>query len=615
MFVKRASAHYAREDDAEGLGEELTVFGEERPLSSGGTSGIASFAAGPTEDNSTLKRLRGWSVSRSPFESEFSPPLLQQTLQKSTPAIGRPSSTGRQGSIASTTASSGSFHASSGSYSAPSPKPSTAPIVLPQLERTYTGSSLSNREYDLEEVQQAVTKAQKAYADGHISEGAKGFETALSMSNTSQEAEDVGLDAFTIAEQWGALRLQNGEWEGIEAVLRTLFDRVGHDNSARLIEFHQKYNRAMLKKACELFRAEKYSVARKICKIVSGILDRLVEAGFDIVAMKVEVNFAWASILLHDSGSDKAIGLLAPILDIVPTCPEEVFNIAKAHDMIARAYFLKRDYKTALTHAETAFNSALESSQRATRLKQESAHLLSDIHTALGDKTTAKKYKESLPEGYLTFLWNPHDIYTFRLQQFLVRPTLSTALSMKDRTTLRFLLSWDTPQENSRDESWIHTLARKDEAQALSLLLSRQDTNVNARMRTTGSTALHLACAYTSSLALPHLLSHPKIDPNALDTKGRTPLHALFSRSPSASAAQTTILHKLLAMPNIRINLQDEEGMTPLHEAFKRGNVEAIRVLLARREVELGLRDRVGRLAVEEAGSERIRAEYEGYFR
>lgn len=56
-----------------------------------------------------------------------------------------------------------------------------------------------------------------------------------------------------------------------------------------------------------------------------------------------------------------------------------------------------------------------------------------------------------------------------------------------------------------------------------------------------------------------------------------------------------TFLTILLRHPNISVNLQDyESGYTALHRALFAGNIKAARDLLARHDIDLGVKDMEG---------------------
>lgn len=93
------------------------------------------------------------------------------------------------------------------------------------------------------------------------------------------------------------------------------------------------------------------------------------------------------------------------------------------------------------------------------------------------------------------------------------------------------------------------------------------------------------------SWSLNHLASSPKKpDPNVRDPSGRTVLHLVCSTADDTRSYD--YLSTLLHHPLININLPDyESGWTPLHRALWVGNLRAARELMARGDVDMGVKD------------------------
>ena len=89
------------------------------------------------------------------------------------------------------------------------------------------------------------------------------------------------------------------------------------------------------------------------------------------------------------------------------------------------------------------------------------------------------------------------------------------------------------------------------------------------------------------------LLSHPRIDVNAKDIHLDTALHLVFSNE--------AILHKLLATPGLLLNEKNSTGETPIMSAARRGWVGAVKLMAAKEQVDLDVRDIEGR-SLEEMG-------------
>lgn len=81
-----------------------------------------------------------------------------------------------------------------------------------------------------------------------------------------------------------------------------------------------------------------------------------------------------------------------------------------------------------------------------------------------------------------------------------------------------------------------------------------------------------------------------KPDPNIKDSLGRTVLHLVCSTVDDPKSFD--YLSILLNNPYINVNIQDNEsGWTPLHRAMWCGNLRAARDLMARGEIDLGIKD------------------------
>ena len=111
----------------------------------------------------------------------------------------------------------------------------------------------------------------------------------------------------------------------------------------------------------------------------------------------------------------------------------------------------------------------------------------------------------------------------------------------------------------------------------------------------TGETPLHMAARYTRADAAKRLLD-AGANPNALDLKGRTPLHA------AVAADARGVFEILLRHRVTNLNAQDELGFTPLIVAVK-NSVEDMIEELIRAEANLDIQDAKGKTALHWAAS------------
>ncbi|CEI62578.1 hypothetical protein FVEN_g5114 [Fusarium venenatum] len=109
-------------------------------------------------------------------------------------------------------------------------------------------------------------------------------------------------------------------------------------------------------------------------------------------------------------------------------------------------------------------------------------------------------------------------------------------------------------------------------------VLLKNGANVNARDRH-GRTCLHLISSITWTLppmdAVFRLLDLHKIEPNARDYVGNTPLHYLYQ-------AERAALSPFLKQFSVDLNAKNHKGETPLHHASQMGTIHFVRTLLER---------------------------------
>ena len=91
------------------------------------------------------------------------------------------------------------------------------------------------------------------------------------------------------------------------------------------------------------------------------------------------------------------------------------------------------------------------------------------------------------------------------------------------------------------------------------------------------------------------LLSHPRIDVNVKNTNLGTALHQ------ACVSFNEAILHKILATPGLLLNEKNSRGETPIMIAVRFGRVGAVKLMVAKEQVDLDVKDNEGR-SLEEMG-------------
>ena len=117
--------------------------------------------------------------------------------------------------------------------------------------------------------------------------------------------------------------------------------------------------------------------------------------------------------------------------------------------------------------------------------------------------------------------------------------------------------------------------AKKGDLEGIRKALAEEGADVNA-CDEEKTTALHWAATNGSQEVCELLLAHERINPDAQDIYQRSPLHI------AAGIGNLGIMQALLAHPRCNPELPSHDGGTALHLAARRGQHEAIEVLLTR---------------------------------
>ena len=128
----------------------------------------------------------------------------------------------------------------------------------------------------------------------------------------------------------------------------------------------------------------------------------------------------------------------------------------------------------------------------------------------------------------------------------------------------------------------------KKHVSILRQLLKQPSVDVNLADNA-GWTALHVATYNGNIEAARLLLADPRVDVNSQDAQH---LAVLTYAARECSENHLSILRLLLEHPSIDVNLACNEGVNALYLAVSKGNIEAVKVLLADQRVDVNCRDK-----------------------
>jgi len=116
-------------------------------------------------------------------------------------------------------------------------------------------------------------------------------------------------------------------------------------------------------------------------------------------------------------------------------------------------------------------------------------------------------------------------------------------------------------------------------------------------------TPLHKAARSWSAEGVRLLLENGKADANAVNCKGRTPLHRVFEAHQTTFSTQKCngrfawkgeVVRELLKADGIIVSMADSEGFTPLHLAMEKEESAAVDMLLDTGKVDIDVRNHSG---------------------
>lgn len=140
----------------------------------------------------------------------------------------------------------------------------------------------------------------------------------------------------------------------------------------------------------------------------------------------------------------------------------------------------------------------------------------------------------------------------------------------------------DVNRADNLGKTPLYIACKYEQVEIVKWLLQRDGIDVN-RADKLGDTPLHVACGLSNIDIVKILLSTDKINVNAANSKGVTPL----LESCKDDEDTVHIVSVLLKNVNININQTDNEACSPLWWACYKGNVNVVKMLLSRSEIDV----------------------------
>ena len=177
-------------------------------------------------------------------------------------------------------------------------------------------------------------------------------------------------------------------------------------------------------------------------------------------------------------------------------------------------------------------------------------------------------------------------------------PLLQYALQSASSNSTPFLLRLPGADVNTTHHflgsSLLEIAVGKDDRRGVDFLLKQRGLQINNINLSSGGTALHRAVLHSEQLITP--LFENGIDVRIQDKQGQTALHVA-----AAAKHKATVVSKLLSHPQIEVNCPDDKGRTPLHCAVmghgastRDDQLDTIEVLVKAQGVQLDATDKDG---------------------
>ena len=151
---------------------------------------------------------------------------------------------------------------------------------------------------------------------------------------------------------------------------------------------------------------------------------------------------------------------------------------------------------------------------------------------------------------------------------------------------VRFLVQDARFDVNSKTDTGLHPIhiaaARGGDAVVMKALVEVDTIDINVRAAATGCTPLKTACYYGLFNTVQELLQCPRIDPNAVDVIGRTPLHV------ASHKGHIEIVNALLNATDTQISpILSTAPMSPLTLAVEQGALDVVNALLSNPKMDI----------------------------
>jgi len=234
-----------------------------------------------------------------------------------------------------------------------------------------------------------------------------------------------------------------------------------------------------------------------------------------------------------------------------------------------------------------------------TRLDIVDSDGMTDVMAACEEKY--EDYVESIKLVMADQRWDPSLVNYDNGREYHNNAALIIAVHNQcDVEILKLLLDQPGVDVNIRDGGGRTPLllAVGGSQEIMSLLLAHPDIELDV-VDNTGNTAVILACSKNSPENLKLLMENERWDSSILNCKSKRNEAALITAVWEGSLDMTRML---LEQININVNIKGKDdtdtGRTALHCAMSKGNLEIVKILLAREDIKLDLVDNDDRTAL-----------------
>lgn len=172
---------------------------------------------------------------------------------------------------------------------------------------------------------------------------------------------------------------------------------------------------------------------------------------------------------------------------------------------------------------------------------------------------------------------------------------------------VKHLLSLPSIEVNARtgkEDTALGEAARRGKTEVVKVLLECKDVDVNADGNYCCA-PLHYACLYGHVDIVAELLKQPKININARNLDGETPLHSALVHKMLSRVSidvRVKVVNLLVSHPEIKINIETvRDGYSSLHYASMNGHIEALKILLSHKDIDINTIDNYEKTSLDHA--------------